>query len=118
MIKKNLIYIIPIILLIAGFSLIPGQRDIKSLKPAEDIPEFTLQIAINDTIKVLKPERKNIRETVIITQFLEGYHYSKLPLDDSISEAVYNNYLSALDNSKLYFLKGDVESFDIFETLY
>ena len=112
MIKKNLIYIIPIVLLIAGFSLIPGQSDIKSLKPAEEIPEFTLQNAINDTIKVLKPERKNIQETILITELLKAYHYRKLPLGDSISEAIYHNYLKSLDNSKLYFLKSDVESFD------
>ena len=71
MIKKNLIYIIPIMLLIAGFSLIPRQ-DIKSLTPADEVPEFTLQIAVNDTIKVLKPERKNIQETIIVTELLKA----------------------------------------------
>ena len=111
MIKKNLIYIIPIILLIAGFSLIPG-KEIKSLKPAAEVPEFTLQIEVNDTIKILKPERKNIQETIIITELLKAYHYRKLPLDDSVSEVIYHNYLDALDNNKLYFFKQDVESFD------
>jgi len=111
MIKKNLIYIIPIVLLIAGFSLIPG-KDIKSLSPADDIPEFTLDIAVNDTIKVLKPERKNIQETILVTELLKAYHYRKLPLDDSVSEAIYHNYLNALDNNKLYFFKQDIDSFD------
>lgn len=112
MIKKNLIYIIPVALIIAGFAILPLNRDIKSLSPAADIPEFTLQIEVNDTIKVLKPERKNIQETILITELLKAYHYRKLPLDDSVSVVIYNNYLSSLDNSKLYFLKNDINQFD------
>lgn len=112
MIKKNLIYIIPIILALAGFALLPTNNEVKSLVPASDIPEFVLEIPINDTIKVLKPERKNIQETILVTELLKAYHYRKLPLDDSVSDVIYHNYLTSLDYSKLYFLKKDVESFD------
>jgi len=111
MIKKNLIYIIPVILLIAGFSLISG-KDIKQLDPAANIPEFILQIPVNDTIKVLKPERKNIQETILVTELLNAYHYTKIVLGDSLSEVIYHNYLNALDNNKLYFYKGDIDAFD------
>ena len=112
MIKKNLIYIIPIVLALAGFALLPSNNEIKSLVPASDIPEFVLEIPINDTIKVLKPERKNVQETILVTELLKAYHYRKLPLDDSVSEVIYHNYLSSLDHSKLYFLKDDINSFD------
>jgi carboxyl-terminal processing protease len=112
MIKKNLIYIIPIILVLAGFALLPANNEIKSLVPASDIPEFVLDIPINDTIKVLKPERKNVQETILVTELLKAYHYRKLPLDDSVSEVIYHNYLASLDHSKLYFLKNDISSFD------
>jgi carboxyl-terminal processing protease len=112
MIKKNLIYIIPILLALAGFALLPTNNEVKSLVPASEIPEFVLEVPINDTIKILKPERKNIQETILVTELLKAYHYRKLPLDDSVSEVIYNNYLASLDHSKLYFLKDDINSFD------
>ena len=112
MIKKNLIYIIPIVLALAGFALLPGNDKVKTLVPADEIPEFVLNIPINDTIKVLKPERKNIKETILVTELLKAYHYNKLPLDDSVSEVIYDNYLKSLDPNKLYFLKKDIISFD------
>jgi carboxyl-terminal processing protease len=112
MIKKNLIYIIPIILALAGFALLPSNKSIEPLTPASSTPEFVLEVSINDTIKVLKPERKNIQETILVTELLKAYHYRKLPLDDSLSDVIYHNYLSSLDNSKLYFMKNDINSFD------
>ena len=112
MIRKNLIYIIPVVLALAGFALLPGKSEVKSLVPASEVPEFILEIPINDTIKVLKPERKNIQETILVTELLKAYHYRKLPLDDSVSEVIYNNYLESLDHSKLYFINTDINSFD------
>lgn len=112
MIKKNLIYIIPIVLALAGFAILPGYNDVETASPANEIPEFVLDTPINDTIKVLSPERKNIQETIMVTELLKAYHYRKLPLDDSVSEVIYNNYLTALDHSKLYFHKSDIESFN------
>ncbi len=111
MIKKNLLYIIPAILLMAGFVLLPLEQGVKTDEPAREAPAFTLEFVLNDTIKVLKPERKNIQETIKIVQLLEAYHYRKVPLNDSVSEVIYHNYLEALDNSKLYFLKKDIASF-------
>ena len=112
MIKKNLIYIIPIVLALAGFALLPSNRDVNSFEPAAEAPEFFLEISVHDTIKVLKPERKNIQETILVAQLLKDYHYRKLPLNDSVSEVIYYNYLESLDNSKMYFLKNDINSFD------
>ena len=112
MIKKKLVYIIPIMLVLAGFVLLPKSNNVKTLPPADEAPAFVLEIELNDTIKVLKPERKNIQETILVTELLKAYHYRKLPLSDSVSEVIYQNYLNAWDQSKLYFLKSDIESFD------
>lgn len=110
MIKKKLIYILPIVLVIAGFAIFPFKRT--SYDPVDAIPAFTLQFKVNDSIIVLKPQRKNVSETVLITQLLNAYHYGKVPLSDSLSAAIYHNYLDALDHSKLYFLKSDINGFD------
>lgn len=112
MIRKYLVYLIPVMLVLAGFALLPNKDNVGTLKPIEEVPEFVLEIELNDTIKVLKPERKNVQETRLVTELLKAYHYRKLPLDDSVSQVIYDNYLEAWDHSKLYFLKSDIESFD------
>ncbi|MFA3784023.1 carboxy terminal-processing peptidase [Melioribacteraceae bacterium 4301-Me] len=65
-----------------------------------------------DTNKVLYPNELLSRKDQIITNLLTNYHYRKLNLNDSISAVIYENYLNALDNNKLYFLKADIEKFN------
>ena len=65
-----------------------------------------------DTLAVLKPASKHLKETYLVTTLLNRNHYRKLPLDDSLSTVIYNNYLESLDNNKAYFLKSDIEYFD------
>ncbi len=109
--KKRLIIIIPIVLVLASFVLLPLNKDVAFTK-VEDIPEFKLEYQINDTIKVLYPEAKNVNETVLITELLKRFHYKKVPLNDSLSAVIYKRYLESLDNTKLYFLASDIKSFD------
>ena len=111
MIKKQLIYILPIIIIIAGFVLIPADNE-PEFKSVDEIPEFVLQYPVNDTIKVLYPESKNVNETIIVTELLKRYHYNKVELSDSLSSVIFDSYLTSFDNSKLYFLKTDIESFE------
>jgi carboxyl-terminal processing protease len=115
MIRKYLIYLIPVVLVIAGFALLPKSDQVETLEPISEVPDFVLEIELNDSIKVLKPERKNVQETRLVTELLKLYHYRKMPLDDSVSQVIYNNYLEAWDHSKLYFLKSDIESFNKYQ---
>jgi len=109
--KKRLVIIIPIILALASFALLPINKDI-SFDKVSDIPKFELEYQINDTIKVVYPEAKNVNETVLITELLKRFHYKKVPLNDSLSSVIYTNYLENLDNTKLYFRTSDIASFD------
>lgn len=65
-----------------------------------------------DSTKVLTPDVTQTRVNQVITQILTLYHYKKLALNDSVSSAVYDQYLSSLDNNKLYFLKSDINGFE------
>ncbi|MEN8251466.1 MAG: carboxy terminal-processing peptidase [Bacteroidota bacterium] len=116
MVRKNIIYIIPLILVLAAFALLPEKNELESFEPALEMPEFILETPISDTIKVLKPERKNKEETRLITALLQNHHFRKLPLNDSVSGVIYDNYLSSLDNNKMYFIKKDIEAFDSYKT--
>jgi carboxyl-terminal processing protease len=39
------------------------------------------------------------------------YHYKPRPLDDVLSEDIYDRYLDSLDGERLFFLAGDIEQF-------
>ena len=41
---------------------------------------------------------------------LETKHYSSVDIDDNFSSIVFDNYIDALDGSKLYFLKEDINA--------
>lgn len=49
-------------------------------------------------------------ETAIsLLEQLQTKHYSSIEVDDNFSSTVFDSYLDALDGSKLYFLKADVD---------
>ena len=114
MIKKQLLYILPLAAVIAGFALIPSEKDEPTYIAREDIPEFVLNYQVNDTIKVLEPEKKNVNETILITELLKYYHYNKVELNDSVSSVILDSYLASFDNNKMYFLASDIESFETY----
>lgn len=65
-----------------------------------------------DTAKVLTPENSYVRINQVITQLLSSYHYRKQNLNDSLSSAIFDQLLKNLDHNKLYFLAGDIKSFE------
>ena len=42
---------------------------------------------------------------------LQNGHYARLPLDDNLSERIFNDFIGDLDPSRLYFEKADIEEF-------
>lgn len=60
----------------------------------------------------LKPEREQREASIHIARSLLLSHYRKQDIDKSLSDKVYDNYLSSLDPQKLYFLASDIEEFE------
>jgi carboxyl-terminal processing protease len=60
----------------------------------------------------LKPTISQEKVESYITKIFAGYHYRKFSLNDSLSTAMYDNYLKEIDPSKLYFLGTDVAYFE------
>lgn len=52
------------------------------------------------------------RQAKVIAGILDSYHYQKLQLNDSLSSAILDAYVKALDNSKTYFLASDITTFE------
>jgi carboxyl-terminal processing protease len=49
-----------------------------------------------------------------IGRILEEAHYSRAPIDDKMSEQVYQRYLDFLDGQRSYFLASDINEFAIY----
>lgn len=47
----------------------------------------------------------------LTTRFVERAHYSKLAIDDRLSESILNSYIEALDGNRQYFLEADIVYF-------
>jgi carboxyl-terminal processing protease len=59
----------------------------------------------------LKPAPAQAEAALWASRVLARYHYKALPLDDAMSEKIFDNYFKALDSEKLYFTQGDVDQF-------
>jgi carboxyl-terminal processing protease len=44
------------------------------------------------------------------------FAYRTLPLDDTLSRAIYKNYLDSLDGNRMFFLDADIRQFNAWET--
>jgi carboxyl-terminal processing protease len=47
-----------------------------------------------------------------VADLISKYNFKKVPLNDSISEVIYNRYIKALDENHNYLLAADVKDFD------
>ncbi|MGD8779578.1 MAG: carboxy terminal-processing peptidase [Ignavibacteria bacterium] len=65
-----------------------------------------------DSTKVIHPSQIHPKLNTIITKILTNYHYTRPMLNDSVSSMVFDNFLSSLDNNKMYFLQKDITEFE------
>ena len=64
-----------------------------------------------DSFKIIQPAPIHSRVNTIVSGLLMRNHYKKIPLNDSLSEVIFNNYIKSFDNSKVYFLQSDIDEF-------
>ncbi|HWA34736.1 MAG TPA: PDZ domain-containing protein, partial [Cyclobacteriaceae bacterium] len=56
------------------------------------------------------------KEAATICALLPRYHYRRMAFNDSLSSVVFDKYFEELDNSKVYFLASDIQSFERYRT--
>ncbi|WP_367178088.1 carboxy terminal-processing peptidase [Undibacterium sp.] len=59
----------------------------------------------------LKPLQQQAQAAAMTAQFLTRFHYKTVPLDDAMSEKIFDRYLKALDSEKLFFVQADIDKF-------
>ena len=81
------------LLLAAMASLQAASFDAKTLPPA------------------LKPTPQQGQIARLSTEVLTRYHYKPTPVDDALSEKIFDHYLKSLDSERLFFLQSDIDQF-------
>ena len=67
--------------------------------------------APDTTIKVLHPDEKQIEVSRQVASLIANYNYKKVPIGDSLSRLIFDNYLKSLDDNRVYFFEKEVVEF-------
>ncbi len=59
----------------------------------------------------LKPLQQQMQAAAMTAQFLTRFHYKTMPLDDAMSQKIFDRYLKSLDPEKLFFVQTDIDQF-------
>jgi carboxyl-terminal processing protease len=70
----------------------------------------TLNIA--QAAPLLIPQQQQSQAAFLSADVLSRYHYKQIPLDDTLSSKIFDNYLKALDGEKIFFLQTDIDQFE------
>ena len=60
---------------------------------------------------VLEPAPQHVRAAAMTAELLSRFHYKPVPLDDAMSQKMFDRYLKTLDSEKVYFLQSDIDQF-------
>jgi len=64
------------------------------------------------SLPTLKPTENQSEAAMWSRHFLSRFHYKKEPLDNAMSEKIFDRYLESLDGDRLFFLASDIEKFN------
>src|SRR4030065_2201109 len=60
---------------------------------------------------LLMPIQQYSQAAKLGAMILPRSHYKTVPLDDAMSEKIFDNYFKALDPDKLFFVQADIDQF-------
>jgi carboxyl-terminal processing protease len=60
---------------------------------------------------ILAPLQQQAQAAALAAQVLTRHHYKAVPLDDAMSEKIFDRYLKTLDPEKLFFIQADIDKF-------
>jgi carboxyl-terminal processing protease len=63
------------------------------------------------SLPALAPQQQQAKAAHLAAEILTRYHYKAVPLDEAMSQKIYERYLKALDPDKLFFMQADIDQF-------
>ncbi len=64
----------------------------------------------------LKPEQQQAQAAFLAGKLLTRYHYKATPLNEAMSEKIFDHYLKSIDSEKLFFVQTDIDQLTVFRT--
>jgi carboxyl-terminal processing protease len=61
--------------------------------------------------EIVKPQAVQSQAALWASHVMTRYHYKATPLDDAMSEKIFDRYFKSLDGEKLFFVQADVDQF-------
>lgn len=84
----------------------PAATEQQALQDEEELPAV---LDIDELYEAMAPIPVYGRTAIDLLRELETKHYSAVTFDNRFSEEVFDNYVEALDSSRLYFLQADID---------
>ena len=74
----------------------------------------------NADIATLSPTDNQEHAARLVAGLLSrsDYHYKPQPLDDALSQQIFDAFIDALDSERMFFLKSDMDRFDQYRTTF
>jgi carboxyl-terminal processing protease len=63
--------------------------------------------------QVIRPLAQQAQAALWASRVLSRYHYKAMPLDDAMSEKIFDRYFKSLDAEKQFFVQGDIDQFNM-----
>nr|WP_315482847.1 carboxy terminal-processing peptidase [uncultured Undibacterium sp.] len=60
-----------------------------------------------------QPLPQQIQAANMTAEFFTRFHYKATPLDDAMSEKIFDRYLKSLDGDRVFFLQSDIDKFSV-----
>lgn len=95
---------------------VPARTGELDSKPNPDAMLNLKNIGTNTTPSELKPTPDAGKVAFVTAYLLEKLEYLQHPFDSSISEKLFDSYLSSLDPQHLHFLQSDLNEFSAYRT--
>jgi carboxyl-terminal processing protease len=64
----------------------------------------------------LKPSQHDAQAAHLAAEVLARYHYRGVPLNDALSEKIFDQYLKSLDSEKIFFVQTDIDQLSGYRT--
>lgn len=78
---------------------------------------FAAPVLVHANTASLAPKPEHGMSTVLITKFIDNFHYKETKLGDAESKAILEQYLKVLDPNRSFFTAKDIALFNQYETL-
>jgi carboxyl-terminal processing protease len=63
--------------------------------------------------QIIRPQPQQAQAALWASRVLSRYHYKAMPLDDAMSEKIFDRYFKSLDSEKQFFVQADIDQFNV-----